>query len=227
MGDSIKDGELLCDTCRHKKTTWYLSGKVWRHPRWRISQSLAVPSSEPLTIRGGPLRAGQQLFTKDECSTIFFICNASERYFHARVLIMVFIYNCKWLKRHLLCLKKIRSWLETAKVWCEICQSVMWNPHKFSNDITPKRQTASSSYIAINRLNCIKPPEDLRRRNMNLLASDCIPCTHSFIRASRHNMCPITTPGKVHHSITMTLQYHVIFTIPLHIPQNCHRPKKK
>ncbi len=102
----------------------------------------------------------------------------------------------------------------------------MWNPHKFSNDITPKRQTASSSYIAKNRLNCIKPPEDLRRRNRNLLASDCIPCTHSFIRASRHNMCPITTPGKVHHSITMTFQYHVIFTIPLHIPQNCHQPKK-
>jgi hypothetical protein len=51
-------------------------------------------------MRGGPLRAGQQLFTKDECSTIFFICNASERHFHAQELIMVFIFNCKW---HIYC----------------------------------------------------------------------------------------------------------------------------
>lgn len=39
-----------------------------------MSQSLAVPSSDPLTIRGNLRREGQQDITKEECSTIFLIC---------------------------------------------------------------------------------------------------------------------------------------------------------
>ena len=36
---------------------------------------MAVASSEPLTSSGGPLRSGQQLFTKLSCSLIFFTCS--------------------------------------------------------------------------------------------------------------------------------------------------------
>lgn len=34
-----------------------------------------MASSEPLTSNGGPLRSGQQLFTKLSCSLIFFTCS--------------------------------------------------------------------------------------------------------------------------------------------------------
>ena len=61
-----------------RELTWYLSGKVWTQPRIRMSQSFAVPSSEPLTISGGPLLAGQQLFTNEECSAIFLICKSQQ-----------------------------------------------------------------------------------------------------------------------------------------------------
>lgn len=36
--------------------------------------TLAVPSSDPVTRRGGPRRNGQQLFTMSVCSPIFFTC---------------------------------------------------------------------------------------------------------------------------------------------------------
>lgn len=61
-----------------QELTWYLSGKVWTQPRILMSQSFAVPSSEPLTISCGPLLAGQQLFTNEECSAIFLICKSHQ-----------------------------------------------------------------------------------------------------------------------------------------------------
>mmetsp|Transcript_36740 Transcript_36740/g.80039 ORF Transcript_36740/g.80039 Transcript_36740/m.80039 type:complete len:255 (-) Transcript_36740:194-958(-) len=54
--------------------TWYSSEKVCTLPFTRMSHSLEVPSSDPLTMSCGPLRAGQQLFTNELCSAIFLIC---------------------------------------------------------------------------------------------------------------------------------------------------------
>ncbi len=38
-------------------------------------RTFAVPSSEPLTSRGGPLLKGQHVLTKLSCSAIFFTCS--------------------------------------------------------------------------------------------------------------------------------------------------------
>ena len=42
--------------------------------RWQ--RAFAVPSSEPLTMSGGPLRRMPQELTKLSCSAIFFTCMA-------------------------------------------------------------------------------------------------------------------------------------------------------
>ena len=39
------------------------------------ADTLAVPSSDPLTRSGGPRLSGQQLFTKLSCSAIFLTCS--------------------------------------------------------------------------------------------------------------------------------------------------------
>ena len=53
---------------------------------FRVWPTFAVPSSDPLTRRGGPLLRGQQLLTKLSCSAIFFTCSP-ERVSQARTVL--------------------------------------------------------------------------------------------------------------------------------------------
>jgi hypothetical protein len=51
-----------------------------------VASTFEVPSSEPLTTSGGPLRKGQQELTKLSCSDIFLICSPVTA-FHARTVL--------------------------------------------------------------------------------------------------------------------------------------------
>ena len=77
---------------------------IWKclnGPLWHISNSLAVPSLDPLTTSGGPLREGHHEFTNEECSAIFLICFPISTFRALRFYVMLgscsFSYNIFFL----------------------------------------------------------------------------------------------------------------------------------